>query len=102
MRTLLSIIAIRASIASPPDRRNAMRVLTTAQKQQFEEQGYLLVEDLLDPVADIQPVLDEYIEGLDGFARTFYDEGLIGSTYASLAYAERLVAVCAESGKNFP
>ena len=79
-----------------------MKVLTTAQKQQFEEEGYLLVEDLLDPVADIQPVLDEYAEVLDGIARKLYDEGAIGSTYGSLPLIERLVAVCAESGQNFP
>lgn len=79
-----------------------MRVLTAAQKEQFEEQGYLLVEDLLDPVADLQPVLDEYNDVLDGIARRFHDEGLIGSTYASLPFTERLIAICAESGRNFP
>ncbi len=79
-----------------------MRVLTTAQKQQFEEEGYLLVEDLLDPARDIQPILDEYAEVLDGIAQKLHAEGAIGSTYGSLPLIERLVAVCAESGRNFP
>jgi phytanoyl-CoA hydroxylase len=79
-----------------------MRVLTAAQRAQFEEEGYLLVEDLLDPVADIRPVLDEYAGVLDGIARQLYEEGVIGSAYASLPLIERLVAVCAESGRNFP
>lgn len=79
-----------------------MRVLTAAQKRQFEDEGYLLVEDLLDPVRDIQPVLDEYATVLDGIANRLYAEGAIGSTYASLPLIERLIAVCAESGQNFP
>ncbi len=79
-----------------------MKVLTAAQKARFEEEGYLLVEDLLDPQADIQPILDEYAEVLDGIARKLYAEGAIGSTYGSLPLIERLVAVCAESGQNFP
>ena len=79
-----------------------MRVLTAAQKEQFEAEGYLLVEDLLDPARDIQPILDEYAEVLDGIANKLYAEGTIGSAYASLPLIERLVAVCAESGQNFP
>jgi phytanoyl-CoA hydroxylase len=79
-----------------------MRVLTEAQKRQFAEEGYLLVEDLLDPEQDIQPILDEYAEVLDGIANKLYADGTIGSAYASLPLMERLVAVCAESGQNFP
>lgn len=79
-----------------------MRVLTNAQQQQFRDEGYLVVEDLLDPVGDIQPILDEYAVVLDGIARQLYADGAIGSAYASLPLIERLVAVCAESGRNFP
>ena len=42
--------------------------LTAAQRQQFEEEGYLVVEEVLDPRADLQPVLDEYDGVLDGIA----------------------------------
>lgn len=79
-----------------------MKVLTAAQRAQFDQEGFLLVEDVLDPVDDIQPVLDEYAGVLDGIARQLYDDGVIGSAYVSLPFTERLVAVCAESGRNFP
>ena len=79
-----------------------MKILTPAQKEQFFAEGYLVVEDVLDPVEDIQPVLDEYAVVLDGIVRNLHREGVIKSTYAGLALAERLTAVCAESGRNFP
>jgi len=79
-----------------------MKVLTAAQRNQFDEEGYLVVDNVLDPVADLQPLLDEYAEVLDGIAADFHREGLIRSAYAGLPFTERLVAVCAESGKNFP
>ncbi len=89
-----------ASRVSPPERR--FKVLTPAQKDQFHEEGYLLVEDLLDPVRDLQPVLDEYAEILDGIAADLHRKGLLRSTHAGLPLVERLIAVCSESGRNFP
>ena len=79
-----------------------MRVLTAAQRAQFEDEGYLLVEDVLDPAADLAPVLDEYAGVLDGIARGLLAEGAIGSTYPEVPFRERLIAICAESGRNFP
>lgn len=79
-----------------------MHILTAAQKAQFETEGYLLVEGLLDPERDIQPVLDEYNDVLDGLARGLVAEGKLSSTHADLPFADRLIAVCAESGRNFP
>ena len=77
-------------------------VLTQAQKEQFIEEGYLVVEDVLDPIRDIQPVLDEYAEVLDGIARSLYAEGAITSTYRELPFEQRLIQVSMESGRNFP
>lgn len=76
--------------------------LTAQQRQQFEEEGYLVVEDVLDQAADIQPVLDEYGDVLDGIARRLHADGVISSTYAELPFVERLIQVCSESGRNFP
>ena len=66
------------------------------------EEGYLVVEDVLDPERDIKPVLDEYMEVLDGIAQSLYDEGAISSTYRELGFSERLIRVCQDSGRNFP
>lgn len=79
-----------------------MTILTTAQRKQFEVEGYLLVEDLLDPANDLQPLLAEYAEVLDGIAQELFREGVIRSTHAGLAFKDRLLAICMESGRTFP
>ncbi|MDP8923324.1 MAG: phytanoyl-CoA dioxygenase family protein [Chloroflexota bacterium] len=76
--------------------------LSAAQRQQFEEEGYLVVEDVLDPREDLQPVFDEYDRVLDGIAASLLAEGAIRSAYKGLPFVDRLVAICAESGRNFP
>src|ERR687885_1790902 len=79
-----------------------MPVLTADQKQQFAEEGYLVVDDVLDPVLDLTPVWDEYGELLDGIAESVYQEGAIRSSYRDLPFEQRLIRVCEESGRNFP
>jgi phytanoyl-CoA hydroxylase len=79
-----------------------MKILTAAQRKDFEEAAYLVVEDVLDPVTEIEPVLDEYAEVLDGIAENLYRSGAIGSAYSGLALVPRLIAICVESGRNFP
>ena len=79
-----------------------MKILTAAQRSQFNEEGYLVVENVLDPSAEIQSVLDEYAEVLDGIAENLHREGAIRSKHAGLSLNDRLIAICAESGRNFP
>jgi phytanoyl-CoA hydroxylase len=79
-----------------------MRVLTEAQREQFEREGFLLVEGVLDPERDIQPVFDEYNGVLDGLARGLVAEGKLAATYDDLPFPERLMVICEESGRNFP
>jgi phytanoyl-CoA hydroxylase len=70
--------------------------------EHLDEEGYVVVDDVLDPVADFAPLLDEYNQVLDGIAAGLVADGLLGSTYANLPFEARLIAVCAESGRNFP
>ena len=79
-----------------------MRVLTPAQRQQFEHEGYLVVEDVLDPARDIAPIMTEYAEVVDGIARSLYEDGVIPSLYRELPFDERLIRMCAESGHRCP
>ena len=37
-----------------------MTALTSEQVEQFRREGYLLVEDMFDPAADIDPIIGEY------------------------------------------
>jgi ectoine hydroxylase-related dioxygenase (phytanoyl-CoA dioxygenase family) len=77
-----------------------MSALSAAQLDHFATEGYLVVQDLLDPALDIQPVFDEYEGVLDGIATSFFAEGIIASSYADLPFRERLIQVCQESGRS--
>jgi hypothetical protein len=79
-----------------------MRVLTPAQLSQFREEGFLVVERVLDPDRDIVPVMAEYGEVLDRIAASLEAEGILRSTYRELPFRERLIRICIDSGRNFP
>jgi phytanoyl-CoA hydroxylase len=76
-----------------------MAFLTAEQVAQFEEDGYLIVEDLFDPVADLDPIIEEYKGVLDRLADELHERGEIQSTYAELPFGERLIQIYKESGK---
>ncbi len=78
-----------------------MKYLTPEQKEQFESEGYLLIEGLFDPVVDFGPVMAELTGVLDRLAERLVADGLIESTYAELDFSDRMVAICAESGRTF-
>jgi hypothetical protein len=77
-----------------------MRALSNRQLRQFAAEGYLVVEDVLDPIQDIQPLMEEYAAVLDGIAQSFQTQGLIASNYHDLPFRERLIQVCLESGRS--
>ncbi len=77
-----------------------MPVLAPSMKEQFEEQGYLVVEDVLDPERDIAPLMAEYDEVLENLVQTLYAEGKIKSTHSGLPFDQRLIAVAVESGRT--
>lgn len=76
-----------------------MTYLTEAQVAQFEAQGYLLVEGLLDPQQDLDPIIEEYKGVLDNLAQDLYDQGQITDLYTDLPFGERLIQIYIESKK---
>lgn len=76
-----------------------MAFLSEQQVAQFHRDGYLIVEDLFDPVADIDPIIEEYKVVLDKLAAELYAKGEISSTYAELPFGQRLIEIYKESGK---
>lgn len=68
--------------------------------QQLEEQGYVVVDGVLDPERDLQPILDEYESVLDEAARDLRAQGLLSTTHADLPFKERLIRVTRESGRS--
>ena len=76
-----------------------MAFLSTLQIEQFQRDGYLVVDDLLDPIRDLDPVIAEYEGVLDRLAEELYANGTIKSLYRDLPFSERLVQIYGESGK---
>ena len=73
--------------------------LSPEQVAQFEEQGYLVVEKLFDPVADLDPIIEEYKGVLGRLAEDLYEKGEISSRYEELPFGQRLIKIYQESGK---
>src|SRR5438552_70608 len=66
---------------------------------QFYEEGYLVVEDVLDVERDLDPVVREYGEVLEREIGRWHAQGKIKSTYSDLPFAERLAAFLTETGR---
>ena len=77
-----------------------MASLSHEQVEEFERDGYLVVEGLLDFDEDLQPVEEEYSELLDELAADFFARGEISSTYAELPFGERLSRIYVETGRQ--
>jgi phytanoyl-CoA hydroxylase len=65
---------------------------------QFRDQGYLVVDDVLDVSEDLDPVVAEYAALLDELAAQWHAEGKLAATYAEFPFAERLAHVLSERG----
>jgi len=66
---------------------------------QFYEEGYLVVEDLLDVERDLDPVVREYQEVLEREIGRWHTQGKLTSTFDDLPFAERLAAFLNETGR---
>jgi hypothetical protein len=67
-------------------------------REEFAEQGFAVVEDILHPVEDLQPLIDDYATALDDLARQWRDEGTLSNLYADLPFGKRLIAVIRDAG----
>lgn len=67
--------------------------------ERFEEEGYLVVEDVLDVQRDLDPVVHEYEALLDAEIEHWHSEGKIPSAYGDLPFVRRLAAFLTEAGK---
>jgi len=70
--------------------------LTDEQLTHFNEQGYLVVENVLNE-AEVDSLWAEYSDLLDELAQRFYAEGKLSSTYADLPFDERYIAMLNET-----
>jgi ectoine hydroxylase-related dioxygenase (phytanoyl-CoA dioxygenase family) len=74
---------------------------TESYLEQFEEEGYVVVEDILDPEEDLQPVIAEYTNLLDTLAEKLYVEGKLSSPYRDLPFGRRLTQIVVETGRLY-
>jgi phytanoyl-CoA hydroxylase len=65
----------------------------------FEDEGYIVVEDVIDTKRYLDPMVDEYQGLLDRLADGLRAEGRIPSTYSDLPFGRRLTQVYADTGK---
>lgn len=68
---------------------------------QLHEQGFVVIEDLLDPRADLQPLADDYSALLDELAERWYAEGALTATHRELPFGRRLAKIIQESGRPY-
>jgi phytanoyl-CoA hydroxylase len=71
-----------------------------AMVERFVTDGYVVAEDVLDPMNDIGPVWAEYEEVLENLAQSLYEEGEVQSTYGDLSFTDRLIALHRDCGKE--
>ena len=77
-----------------------MPILTESALSRFEQEGYLIVDNVFDPARDFRPLWAEYERVLHSIASALYAEGAIRSPYADLGFAERLIQIYIDSGRN--
>ena len=65
----------------------------------FQEQGFVVVDGVLDPGKDLQPIVEEYQDLLDRVATQLVGEGQLTSTYSDFPVGERLLRITQESGR---
>ncbi len=76
-----------------------MLPLNRQQQEQFQEQGYLIVEDVFNPETDFEPLVVEYDSVLDRLANELYSQRRITSLYKNKPFGERLIQIYRESGQ---
>src|ERR1700730_10570218 len=77
-----------------------MTVATRVDIQTFEEQGFLIVDDALDPQHDLDPVVREYEALLDQLTERWAADGLLPSSFRELPFAQRFARVVREAPRE--
>ncbi|MCC7492904.1 MAG: phytanoyl-CoA dioxygenase family protein [Fimbriimonadaceae bacterium] len=76
------------------------RGLSAAQVAQFQGEGYLLVERLLEP-AELQPLIEEISSEVDRLASELHAAGVLSATYAEEGFTTRLTRLTAETDQVY-
>jgi phytanoyl-CoA hydroxylase len=70
--------------------------MTQEQVAELNENGFLVVRGLLDPVRDLRPVIDEYTHVLNERAREWKEAGEITSALPGPGFQEHVLLLCSQ------
>ncbi len=70
-----------------------MAVAQRLDLDRFNQVGYLVVEDVLDPESDLVPVIQEYGQLLDDLSTRWKSEGKLPETFADLPFPQRFARI---------
>lgn len=74
--------------------------LETSPVERLYEEGFVVLEDVLDVEEDLQPILDEYEIVLSRLAESLHRSGEISSAHDELPFGSRLIQVTKEYGRS--
>ncbi len=72
------------------------RILTTAELQHFQAEGYVVAENVI-PDAELQPVIDEITHEIDVRAKKLVAAGKLSRTYEEEGFETRLACISQET-----
>jgi phytanoyl-CoA hydroxylase len=75
-------------------------MLTKDQLKHLDEEGYLVVENLLDSKNDLDPILEELSQIADQLANDLLAKTEISSSYRDLPFGRRLIRIVEETGQS--
>ncbi|HCU72423.1 MAG: phytanoyl-CoA dioxygenase [Chloroflexi bacterium] len=76
--------------------------LTEEQLSHFNDEGYVIARNLLEPAQDLKPVIDEYADILNDLIHRMYSSGELSETYEGLPFHQRTLAVVRDTGHLDP
>ena len=68
-------------------------MLNKIQMEEFQSQGYLLVERVLDPVEIFDPIISEYTILLDDLVRSLMASGKLTESFEDLNFRAKMTEV---------
>ena len=77
-----------------------MSGLTTEQKRQYDEMGYVFLEGLFNS-DELQPLFDEVDAAVDRVARAYHADGRIRSLYDDEGFATRFIRIVEDAGEAY-
>lgn len=75
-------------------------MLTSTELDQFERDGYVIVQRVLNPESDLDPILHEYEGVLDRLVRRLLAAGKLRAAYQGMPFGQRLIRVMQATGES--